>query len=186
MEKKGVGKEGEKEDISKEIKNIVKIDGQECPVCHKNTLILTQIEREIPNFGRAILMSMSCQNCLYHSSDVELLENKGRVKYELDIESPEDLNVIVIRSSTGKIKVPGIGSIEPRVGNGFITTVEGVLLRLKKSVELLIGDEGVDQKKAKRVLKKINRLISGWDKGKIILEDPKGNSAIVSKKAKLK
>ena len=39
------------------------------------------------------------------------------------------------------------------------------------------------KKKAKNLLKKITRIIWGQEKQKIIIEDPSGNSAIISDKA---
>lgn len=165
---------------------IEKIENQKCPVCKKNTLVLMQIEREIPFFGRVLLMSMSCKNCLYHAADVVVLDKKEPARYSLTIESEEDLNAMVIRSSAGKITVKRIGSIEPGSNaNGFITTVEGVLQRLKKAIEQLMIDATPEkEKKAKQLLKKINKILSGWEKAELVIEDPTGNSAIVSKKAK--
>ncbi len=169
----------------KEIDKIEEIEGQQCPICGKNTLVLTQIERDIPFFGKVLLMSMSCKNCFYHAADVEILDRKEPARYEFNIETPEDLKVLVVRSSTGKLSIPRICSIEPgTTSNGFITTVEGVLNRLKKSIEQLLNDvEGEKEKKARQLLKKLNRILSGWDKAKLILEDPNGNSAIISDKA---
>ena len=39
------------------------------------------------------------------------------------------------------------------------------------------------QKKARNLIKKINRVMWGEDKAKIIIDDPTGNSAVISDKA---
>jgi len=165
---------------------IEKIEGQQCPICKQNTLILTQIERDIPFFGRILLMSMSCKNCLYHAADVEILDRKEPARYEIIIEKPEDLNILVVRSSAGRVLLKRIGSIEPGINNnGFITTIEGVINRIKRSIEQLLPDlDGEKEKKARMLIKKINRILSGWDKAVLVVEDPTGNSAIISDKAK--
>ena len=45
------------------------LSGQECPICHKKTLSMTEIEKEIPFFGNMYIFSMSCSNCKYHKGD---------------------------------------------------------------------------------------------------------------------
>ena len=68
---------------------------------------------------------------------------------------------------------------------GFITNVEGILNRVKKQIEVAQEDaEDPDaRKKAKNHLKKLQNVLWGHDKLKIVIEDPSGNSAIVSEKA---
>ena len=44
-------------------------------------------------------------------------------------------------------------------------------------------DDDTAKKKSKNMIKKINKVIFGREKLKIILEDPSGNSAIISDKA---
>ncbi len=162
-------------------KIIANIQGEKCPLCKQNTLRLIEIERDIPLFGKALLMSMSCTNCYYHKADVELIDKKEPARYEVEIDSIEKLNYLVVRSSTCKVNLKNIASIEPGIGtNGFITTIEGLLLRFKRVVEQLLKDEDKETaKKAKSTLKKISRILGGMDKAKLIIEDPMGNSCIV-------
>ena len=92
-----------------------------------------------------------------------------------------------MRSSEATIKIPYMGSIEPGAASeGFITNVEGVLDRIKQHVEHLrdAAEEDEDRKKAKNLLKKIQKIKWGEETMKLIIEDPTGNSAIVSEKAK--
>ena len=45
------------------------------------------------------------------------------------------------------------------------------------------AEDPSDRKKAKNMLKKLQKIMWGQEKQKIIIEDPSGNSAIVSDKA---
>jgi len=95
--------------------------------------------------------------------------------------------VRVIRSSHGVVKIPRVGSIEPGPNaEGFITNIEGLIMRFKKQVEHLrdSAEDTAEKKKAKNLLKKLQKVLWGEEKLKVIIEDPSGNSAIVSEKAK--
>jgi zinc finger protein len=162
------------------------IGGEVCPFCHTPNLSLTEREEEIPYFGKVFLFSMSCSNCKYQKSDVECAEQKQPAKYSLDVSSEDDMKIRVVRSSEGVIKIPRIGSIEPGpAANGFVTNVEGVLQRIKDQVEKVREEEEDEdlKKKAKNMLKKLNKVMWGQENVKIIIEDPSGNSAIISEKA---
>ncbi|MBN1792424.1 ZPR1 zinc finger domain-containing protein [Candidatus Woesearchaeota archaeon] len=165
------------------------IKGELCPFCNKKTLALMESEMDIPYFGKAYIFSMDCENpeCGYHKADVESAEEgRGSAKYTLEIDSEEDMKIRVVKSSSATIKIPHIGSIEPgEAANGYVTNVEGILQRMKKQIERLRDDseDEDDKKKAKNMLKKLTRVMWGQEKLKITLEDPNGNSAIISPKA---
>ena len=96
------------------------------------------------------------------------------------------MKIRVVKSSNATVKIPHIGSIEPgEAANGYITNIEGILQRMKKQIEVLSDDseEEEDRKKAKNMLKKLLRVMWGQEKLKLIIEDPSGNSAIISEKA---
>ena len=163
------------------------IGGQPCPMCHKKTLVLNERDLEIPYFGKIFVFSMSCPECKYHKADIEVEGGKGGCKYTLEVSDKKDLNARVIKSSEATVKIPYIGDILPGPGaQGFVTNVEGIINRLKRQVESLrdTAEEQSDRKKAKNLLKKIQKILWGQEKMKIIIEDPSGNSAIVSEKAK--
>ena len=166
------------------------IRGEHCPFCNKKTLALMESEMDIPFFGRAYIFSMDCENpeCGYHKADVESAEeNKGSAKYTLDISEEADMKIRVVKSSTATVKIPHVGNIEPGdAANGYVTNVEGILQRMKKQVEKIRDDqeaEEEDRSKAKNIVKKLTRVMWGQDKLKLIIEDPNGNSAIISPKA---
>lgn len=160
--------------------------GELCPFCNNKTLSLYEAERDIPYFGKVYLFSMDCSSCNYHKADVESAEDNDPVKYSIEIDSEEDMKIRIVKSSSAIIKIPHVGSMEPGdASNGYVTNVEGILNRLKKQVEI-IRDESEDKsdvKKAKNIIKKLIKVIWGQEKLKMTLEDPTGNSAIISDKA---
>ena len=83
--------------------------------------------------------------------------------------------------------MPHIGDIQPGpTSNGYITNVEGILNRMAKQLEQIRDNEEEEEesrKKAKNMIKKIHRVVWGQEKQRLIIEDPTGNSAIISEKA---
>ena len=162
------------------------LGGQQCPVCGKKEMTLSEQEIEVPYFGKLFLFGMNCSSCGFKKSDVEAAEQKPPVKFSIEVSSKEDLNIRIIKGSEATLKIPYIGDISPGpASEGFITNVEGILNRMKATVEHLrdSAEEDEDRTKAKNILKKIMRVLWGEEKIKIIIEDPTGNSAIISEKA---
>lgn len=162
------------------------LENQPCPMCKKKNLTLREEDVEIPYFGKAFLFSMDCSNCKYHKADVEAAEQKEPCKYVLDITNEKDMHIRVVKSSQATVKIPHIATIEPGPGsNGYITNVEGIFNRIKVQTEHLRdeAEEKADRKKAKNRVKKIINITWGKEKSKLIIEDPSGNSAIISDKA---
>ena len=159
---------------------------QPCPLCGQKTLILTERDTEVPYFGRVYLFSMTCNNCKYHKADVESTEQKEPVKFEFEISSEEDMKVRVVKSSEATVKIPHVTTITPGpAAQGYVTNIEGILNRVKYQIESLkeTAEDDEDKQKAKNLLKKLTRIMWGQEKQKLIIEDPSGNSAIISDKA---
>ncbi len=164
------------------------LENETCPVCLKKTLTLMDYKKDVPYFGTCYFFSMDCKSCNYHKADVETEKEEPPVKYTLDIGSEEDMKIRVIKSSNATVKIPHIGSIEPgAAANGYVTNVEGILNRIKRTLEQVRDNQDEDddtRKKAKNLVKKLTRIMWGQEPAKLIIEDPTGNSAIVSDKAK--
>ncbi len=166
-----------------------KLENQECPFCHKKTLTLTQEEIDIPYFGKAFVFGMDCSNCKYSESDVEAEEQKDPTRYTIEINNEEDMKIRIVKSSQAIVKVPTLKmEVSPGpVSEGYVSNIEGVLDRFKNVIEEqkeLSEDEDV-KKNAKNLLKKLWKIKLGDLPCKIVIEDPSGNSAIISNKAKL-
>jgi len=162
---------------------------QDCPVCGEKTLTIIEDENDIPYFGKVALFSMQCKSCGYRQSDVEALEKKDPARYEIEVNCKKDLDIRVVRSSEGMIKIPTLRmSLEPGTGaQGFVSNIEGVLLRFKKIVEGQ-RDDAEDpsiKKSAKTLLKKMWKIECGDMPCKIVVEDKTGNSVIISPKVKV-
>lgn len=166
------------------------LKNQKCPTCKKNTLTLIEETYNIPNFGKCFLMSMSCSNCHFHKADVEAEERKPPCKYTFTIKNKSDLNIKVIKSSEATVKIPQLRlSVTPGSSSiGYITNIEGVLSKFKKIIEEQrdASEDPSLKKKAKNLLKKLWKVECGDLALKIIIEDPSGNSVILSNKAEHK
>ncbi|RLE43720.1 hypothetical protein DRJ48_00045 [Candidatus Woesearchaeota archaeon] len=163
-----------------------KLENQPCPVCKKNTCTLTEEEMDVPYFGKVYIFSMQCSNCGFKKSDVEAAERHKPVKWSFTVEGDEDLSVRVVKSSEAKVKIRGIVEITPGPDSeGYVTNVEGLLNRVKHRIEASIEDEDDPEvkKRAWKHIKKLNKVLVGREKLRITIEDPSGNSAIISEKA---
>ncbi|MFQ5621046.1 MAG: ZPR1 zinc finger domain-containing protein [Candidatus Nanoarchaeia archaeon] len=162
------------------------VEGETCPMCHKNTLTLTETDREVPFFGMVYVFSMTCSSCKYHKADLETKEKKEPCKWTLEVESEEDLKSRVVKSAEATVKIPRIITIESGpAANGYISNVEGILKRIIRAIESArdAEEDAAKKKTAKNHLKKLNKVLWGQEKLKVIIEDKTGNSAIVSEKA---
>jgi zinc finger protein len=164
-----------------------KLDKQQCPICMTKNLTLTQDEMDIPFFGRTYVFNMHCSSCHYNKSDVECEDMKDPSRITFEVSSEEDMKVRVVKSGEATIKIPALKiSVEggPN-GEGYVSNIEGILDRFKKIIETerdTAEDEDI-KKSAKNLLKKMWKVKMGDIPVKIIIEDPTGNSAIISKKA---
>jgi zinc finger protein len=161
------------------------LEGERCPICMKETLTLKEQAIDIPYFGLTHVFGMDCSSCGYHMSDVESDESHKAVKQKFTVESEDDLNVRIVKSSAGTIKIPRMVTIEGGKddSDGYVTTIEGVLNRFKDVLEdLKSDDDKAVAKKAKNHLKRLNKVLWGQESITIQLEDKTGNSMIITDK----
>jgi len=165
------------------------LQGQQCPVCKEAKATLTQSEQKIPFGDKEVLVylySLTCENCHYHIADLEFAEQNPPVSYTIEVESEEDMKIRVVKSSEATVKIPGIITIESGPNSqGYITNIEGLLKRVQNIIEQARdnAEDDNDREKANKLLEKLQRIMAGQEKQKIIIEDPTGNSAIISEKA---
>lgn len=161
------------------------IANQQCPFCNHNNLTLSENEIDIPFFGKTYIFSLNCTSCKYRKSDVESAQQKPPSKFTLEITEKDDLNIRIVKSSTGTVNLPSIGKIESGPeSDGYVTNVEGIIIRIRDQIKPFLEDEDEEvKKKSKNLLKKIQNILWGEEKIKLIIEDSEGNSAIISEKA---
>lgn len=159
------------------------IGGQQCPFCGEKKATFSETSMDIPHFGKVFIFSLSCDACKVRKADVEPAEQHEPVKYTIEVSTDDDLKARVVKSSHASIKIPHMITQESGPGSeGYVSNVEGVLNRIKVVIEQVGegAEEKSDRKKAKNMLKKLNNVILGRDKLKLIIEDPTGNSAIIA------
>ncbi len=154
-----------------------------CPLCGKEMKIHSE-EIELKYFGKVLISYGTCSNCGYRYNDVFCLEKKYKEKHEIKIKRFEDLFRRVVKSRTAKVIIPEL-NIEIKPGpasQGFITNVEGLILRIKnKLIELKNLFE--DKEKVEKVISELDKVIKLKREITLIIEDPFGNSAILDVEA---
>lgn len=158
-------------------------------MCLKKTLTLSEDAIDVPPFGKFYVFGMQCSDaeCGFQKSDVEAEKPRDPCKITFTIEKDRDMHVRVIKSAAAKLSLPQLRlSVEPGVDAiGYISNVEGVLQRFEQVIkaEKDVAEEEEDKTKCKNLLKKIWKIKCGDIPTKMIIEDPTGNSIIVSDKA---
>lgn len=155
-----------------------------CPACGIEGIATSIMkEFEIPHFGKVLETSIQCEKCGFKHSDVISLEHNDPARYTLKI-AKETLSIRVVRSQSATVTIPEVGvKVEPGPkSEGYVTNVEGILVRfesaVKKAMQLFEDDES--QKNAKTTLAAIQELIKGNGTATLIIDDPFGQSNIVS------
>ena len=156
-----------------------------CPVCGRE-LRIVMTTYDTPFFGKVLLTSISCE-CGFKHADAIVAEVKEPVRFTIKI-NKDNLFTKVIRSTSGTIRIPELGvDIEPGpASQAFITNLEGILTRVEDIVKMARRWNEDDEEKVKtcdEILKRIRDTIEGKDELTLILEDPLGNSLILSDEA---
>lgn len=159
-----------------------------CPICTKEIQYLYQTE-EIPYFSEILIISALCPSCGWRYVDTQLLKNAEPSRWELTIESPEDMMVRVIRSMTGVISIPELGiRIDPGPAcEGFISNVEGVLDRVEKVLTNLHNwaESDGEKERVHNLQGKLQEVREGRLPVTLVIDDLSGNSAIIADRARV-
>ncbi len=159
-----------------------------CPVCGKEMAFLYQTE-DIPYFPSLLIISALCGSCGFRFTDTMLLGEREPVRWELPVRGLADLDARVVRSMQAAIAVPELGvRIDPGPScEGFVSNVEGVLSRIERVLDGVItgGDDEDDgaRSRALELKDQILKIKEGTATMTLIIEDPSGNSLILSGEA---
>ena len=152
-------------------------------------LTLSEETKDIPYFGKTFIFSMMCCGCGFHKSDVEAAEQKEPCKITFQVENEKDLSVRVVKSSEASVHIPQLKAhMTPGpASEGFVSNIEGVLDKFRTIIEEQrdASEEDDEKTTAKNLLKKIWKVKCGGIPITVTIEDPSGNSAIISDKAKI-
>ncbi|MCM2465236.1 ZPR1 zinc finger domain-containing protein [Methanoculleus oceani] len=157
-----------------------------CPACGGEIRIVYH-RLEIPHFSDLLLVAIACDACGYRHTDTIILGEGDPVRWTVRVEEPDDLAIRVARSTTGTIEIPELGlKVEPGTAcEGFVTNIEGVLSRFEQALETILANPESDDERtaALRMQETIGAAREVAFPFTVILEDPAGNSALVSEKA---
>lgn len=160
-----------------------------CPACFvegKAKSIMKELD--IPHFGKVLETSIQCPVCGFKHSDVIALEQNDPAKYVLEI-NKNTLTVRVVRSQSATVSIPEVGvKVEPGPkSEGYVTNVEGMLNRFEDAIKkaLNLFEDAQSQINAKNALSQIQELKEGNGTATLIIQDPFGQSKIVSDSAEV-
>jgi len=156
-----------------------------CPLCG-GVLEFKFSTNEIPFFGELMLVNARC-SCGFKYADTITLTASEPTRYEIEFDS-EDLSTRVIRSSAGTIRIPELGvTIEPGAASeAFVSNVEGVLCRVEEVIAMATKWSMHNSRKFERgnkLLEMIDKVRRGEGKMTLVIDDPFGNSVIISRRA---
>lgn len=170
--------------MNAESTDCVTVTRSTCPMCNQE-LITKWHPDNIPFFGEVMTITSQC-DCGFRYSDTLILAQNEPVRYELKVRSEADVNARVVRSTSGTIRIPELGvDIEPGpASESFVSNIEGVLDRVKEILGTVVrwNEEG-KKERALELLDTIEQIIAGETEVTVIIEDPMGNSAIISDNA---
>ncbi len=155
-----------------------------CPACNTQEVAKSIMrEIEIPHFGKVLETTIICDSCGFKHSDVIALEQNDPAKYILKI-NKDNLATRVVRSQSATVSIPELGvKVEPGPkSEGYVTNVEGVITRFEDALKqaLHLFNDDTSQKNAKLILEDLKSIINGQKTATLIIEDPFGQSNIVS------
>lgn len=161
------------------------ITSPRCPCCDSNSTTPSQTEYAGEQFGSVLLTVTTCQNCGYRHTDVTTLATHEPIVLSAKIASLEDLNMRVIKSGTATVSIPEFGAtVTPGpYSEGYILNIEGVLTKIEDALILMLSSaKGKSLQRGERMLKRIRAAKERKPSFTFVLQDPFGNSALISPK----
>lgn len=159
-----------------------------CPACTSPGLELRTVRKDLPHFGETVETVALCSSCGFRHVDCLIVGESDPVRYTFPYAGGDDLHVRVVKSNTATVRVPELGlEAEPGAqADAFVSNVEGLLDRLREAFRwaAAVSDDPGDEAIAEERLAELDEAIDGEAELTVILEDPRGNSAILSDKAK--
>ncbi|XP_075156740.1 zinc finger protein Zpr1 [Haematobia irritans] len=158
-----------------------------CPECRspcETNMKLTNI----PHFKEVVIMATVCDVCGGRTNEVKSgggIEDKG-TRFEVRIESKEDLTRDVLKSDTCNLLIPQLEcEVGPSALGGRFTTVEGILVAMKNQIEgndIMFQDSSDEafKNRFKDFIEKFDNILSLKTTATLVLDDPAGNSYVQS------
>lgn len=164
------------------------LDEAICPGCRAKGLEYNAEEVELPFMGPSLETLLRCLECGYRHTDFILTVEHAPTRVTYTVATEADMSVRVVRSSSGTIRIPELGIlIEPGIqSEAFVSNVEGILVRVERVLDQLLRDAEDDETRQRIVelMERMGQMRDGKaEPATLILEDPFGNSRILSPNA---
>lgn len=166
------------------MRNEVLVFDTNCPECNAPSSTNMKLV-EIPHFKEVVIMATSCDSCGHRTNEVKsggATEEQG-TKITLRITDPSDMTRDVLKSETCSVCIP---ELEFELGmaavGGKFTTLEGLLKDIKDLTvgknPFVCGDSTTTGRlqRLSEFGEKIDKIVAGEMKVRLILDDPAGNS----------
>jgi zinc finger protein len=139
----------------------------------------------VPYFGDGMETTLRCDACGFRHADFMILGQKEPLRLSLRCEGEDALRVRVIRSNSGTVRIPELGfTAEPTpLSESYVSNVEGVLERTRGVMLTALQFNGEDPDKRALLdeyVRRIDAFVGAREPFTLIIDDPYGNSAIVS------
>ncbi|MCX8173712.1 MAG: ZPR1 zinc finger domain-containing protein [Thermoplasmata archaeon] len=158
-----------------------------CPSCSQKGVFLTSSLIDIPYIGTCIQTTIFCKLCGYKSAEVSPVDEREPVHIEFVVEKPEDLDARVVKSSHAKVifKELGVEITPGPASETYISNVEGLIRRFEDVLDnLKPGLDGEELERCEELKRRIENVIEGREKLTIVIDDPRGISAIIPRETR--
>ncbi|MEM0020881.1 MAG: hypothetical protein QW039_00270 [Fervidicoccaceae archaeon] len=166
------------------MKNSYSEERIDCPICHqRQAFVIRSLIYDLPSQGKTLILSGKCEVCGYRFTFTTPFEVEGSRLLEFKVERAEDLNVLIYVGENTDIEIPEFefqflsSDYEP----GFVTTIEGLLVRIIEKMEILCNEQSCYDK-----LDLIKRSMNGELEFTLRLIDRYGKSGIISDRVMIK
>jgi len=160
-----------------------------CPQCHVyGQVSMLSMSSEIPYFGEHTQITVICDSCGWKHTDFIPSDGDKVGFWSIIIDSQEKNSARIVRSSSCTIRIPEL-DLEVTPGgssSGYITNIEGVLVRFMDAVRSVIRDlekADPDFLAAQDLLHSLLNTAEGSDVLTLELLDPRGRSQIIHEDA---
>jgi len=153
----------------------------DCPLCGaEGSFTVRYVTRSLPVAGMTLVASGACSSCGFRTAWVVPLEQGEAKELKVEVSGEGGLGELLFVAGGAEVLVPELG-LELKVvdeGAGFITTVEGVLVRFLETLEWLCSQEEAEEECAEK-LSALREALSGRAKLTVVVRDESGRSALL-------
>ncbi|MEM0377773.1 MAG: ZPR1 zinc finger domain-containing protein [Thermosphaera sp.] len=163
----------------------VKINEQDeaCPIC-KQKARSEEYVYNIPYYGDILISVTTCSYCGFKNRDVKTMSSDRPKRIIYKVEKPGDEKALLIRAGGSRIIIPELNlEISPGpFSQGFITTVEGLIMDFIEKSEFLCESYLEKPEECERVRELLSKAKDGLVSYTVIIDDYSGKSDIVSER----